>query len=131
MVQSDLAPVSAGQDACNAGNVPDEVGHAIQIVGPCDMNVRDLVVADGERTAAERVEHFTKGARSHAQKPRLAEHAIQQDRPAHVDMAVFADDPYARPDVAGGIENHAHRPHPARATSRAMSQPAGPNRWGS
>ncbi len=67
--------------------------------------MRDLVVADGECTAAERVEHLTKRARSHAQKPRLAKHAIQQDRPAHVDMAVFTDDPYARPDLLGGIED--------------------------
>ena len=88
------------------------------------------MVADGEGTTAERVERFTKRAGSHAQAPRLPQHAIERDRPAHVAMAVLTDDPYPRPDLAGGVEEQAHASSSSR-TSRAMSQPAGPNLCGS
>ena len=92
--------------------------------------MRDLVVANREGTTAERVERFTKRAGSDAQAPRFSEHAIKRDRPAHVAMSVLADDPDPRPTWPAASRIKVHASSSSR-TSRAMSQPAGPNLCGS
>ena len=70
-----------------------------------DINVGDLMVAHSERPAAEGVEHFAERPGRTFRNPALPQYAIDQNRPAHVAMAVLADDPHTRPAFTGRVED--------------------------
>ncbi len=63
-----------------------------------------LVVADGQRPAAECVEDLAERARPDREQAGLAQHAIDRHRPADVDVAVLADDPHTGPGRSGGVD---------------------------
>ncbi len=61
------------------------------------------MVANRQRTAAERVEHLAEWAGPDAQQTRLAEQAIQEDRTADIAVSILADHPDPCPDRRRGV----------------------------
>src|ERR1700679_674126 len=109
MVQSDLTPFVTRENARDAGQSAEQAARAFPIVGAVDVDVRELMVADREGTAAKRVEGFTKRGRAHAQQPRLSERAIERDRAPDIAVAIFANDPYPGPGLTRSLKDHGAR----------------------
>ena len=96
-----------------------------------DINMGELMITDSECPAPECVE----APRRTAPAGRSAMPASRRTRfsrygPVDIAMTVFAHDPDARTDPLGGIENGSQATS-SSPTSRGMSQPDGPKRWGS
>ena len=104
MVQTDLTPIGAAENSRNARQTSELVTHGRAIVAVGDIHVRELMVANSKRTAAEGVEGFAEWTRPCAQKSRFAQHAIKRNRPADIDMTVLAHDPHSGPDRSRGVE---------------------------
>ncbi len=77
MVQAHLAALLARQDAADAGYRRDELAGPLAILGPSDIDVGELMVADGEGPAAERIEGLSERPGPDGQQARLAQDAIQ------------------------------------------------------
>src|SRR5579875_1848258 len=81
-----------------------EIAHArpVGLVG--DIDVGNLVIADGEGSAGESVEVFAEGTRPHRQQARFTQGAIGQHRPTNLHMAILANHPYPCPNRTSRIE---------------------------
>ena len=122
---------SPARTRATPGSAGQHVAHARQVGGVGDVDVGQLVVADGEGPAAERVERLAERARPDVQQAGLAQGAVGQHRPADLHVAVFAHHPDARPDGSRGVEQRGAGVVEFARPAAAMSQPAGPKRCGS
>lgn len=87
-------PVELGEVVADAGDV----------LRALDVDVGDLMVADGEGAAVEGIEDFAEGSGAYGEPAGGAEGAVDQDGLRDVDVAVLAEDPDRRAGCASGVE---------------------------
>src|SRR4051794_29598578 len=95
MIQPPILPLVSAQDAGNSQLAQKEVADTGSVVGVPDVNVGQLMVADGEGPALESVEDLAKRAGTNIEESRLAKMTVDEDRAIDVAVTVFADDPDA------------------------------------
>src|SRR5204863_10061692 len=103
MIEPDFGAFLAGVDPCDARDGRHEFADLLDV--PSNMDVRDLVIADGKGVALERIEKVAERPGTHRQQAGLPEGTIDEDLSLDIDKAVFAHDPDPRADLSGGIQN--------------------------
>src|SRR5437879_6050489 len=92
------------QHARNPGKAAEEVPDGRLVARVIDINVSDLMVADGKGPAGEGVEALTKRPKPHRDQTCLPQRPVRLNRAAHGNVPVFAYNPDSRADRLGGVQ---------------------------
>ena len=104
VVQTDLGAFLALVNLCDPEYALKQVANPRSVGFLADVNVGQLMVADGEGSAVEGIEGFAERSGTDVEKPRLAKLPIDEDGARDVAMPVLADDPNPRAGRFRGVE---------------------------
>ena len=104
MVQAEFPPLAADQHPGDPRLAGQEVADGGPIGRVGDVDMRQLMVADGEGAARKGLEDLAEGTTPDAQVAGPAEDPIDQHRSMDVAVTVFADDPHPGTGRPGSVE---------------------------
>jgi hypothetical protein len=109
MSEMKLRAFLAGKDPRHPRQTGDDCADVRHVGLIVDIDVRQLVIADREGTARERLQSFSERAGPDREEARLPQRPIGLDRTSDLHVAVFAHDPDTRADVPRRVQQRRGR----------------------